>query len=421
MQIYAATYLLPVNAPPVAGGALAVHRGRIAAVGTLADVRRVCDGTVREFPGSVIMPGLVNPHTHLELTHFPAWKIRKGIDYSPRTYVDWVIQVIKIRRALTTDELIHSVREGIRKSLECGTTMIGDILTDGSLAPLYHESPLSGRLFREALGRDPARCGALLKELGRDLETPPAGRLKSGLSPHAPHTLSARFMNDVVGLARERGVPTMIHLAESPEEEQFLYDTSGRIADLLYPFAGWENYLPAPGHASSAAYLDGLGVLDSSTTVVHAVQVTPADVDILKRRGVSVVLCPRSNDRLVVGKAPVALLKKAGLPLALGTDSLASNDSLSMWDEMRFLLREFPGHFSPEEVLEMATLGAARALHCEAEGGSLETGKRADFLVVKPSRLPGPENLTGAVLEESVVENIYLEGEPLVEEHTGWS
>jgi aminodeoxyfutalosine deaminase len=419
MQIYAASYLLPVNAPPIAGGALAVHHGRIAAVGTLAEVRRACSGTVREFPDCIIMPGLVNPHTHLELTHFPAWKLRKGIDYSPRTYVDWVIQVIKIRRALTADELVHSVREGIRKSLESGTTMIGDILSAGSLAALYHASPFSGRLYREALGQDPARCGALLKELDDALEAFPEGKLKPGLSPHAPHTLSARFMQDVVALARAKGVPTMIHLAESPEEVQFLYDTSGGIADLLYPFAGWENFLPAPRHTSPVAYLDGLGVLDSSTTVVHAVQVSPDDAHILKRRSVSVILCPRSNDRLVVGKAPVALLKKAGIPLALGTDSLASNDSLSMWDEMRFLLREFPDHFTPAEVLEMATLGAARALRCENEGGSLEPGKRADFLVVKPSRLPGPDAITGEVIEESHLENIYLAGEPLVEEVTG--
>jgi cytosine/adenosine deaminase-related metal-dependent hydrolase len=215
-------------------------------------------------------------------------------------------------------------------------------------------------------------------------------------------------------------VPTIIHLAESPEEVQFLHDTSGRIADFLYPFAGWESYLPAPRHVTPVAYLDGLGVLDSSTTVVHAVQVTPADVEILKRCGVSVVLCPRSNDRLVVGKAPVALLKKAGIPLALGTDSLASNDSLSLWDEMRFLLREFPGHFTPEEVLEMATLGAARALRCDNEGGSLEPGKRADFLIVRPSGLAGPDTITGEVIEESHLENIYLGGDPLVEEAAGW-
>ncbi|MCM2357305.1 MAG: amidohydrolase family protein [Geobacteraceae bacterium] len=412
MQIFAATYVLPVSAPPIAGGAIAVDNGRIVALGTMAELRRIYGAPVREYPGCVIMPGLVNAHTHLELTHFPSWKLRKGIDYSPRTYVDWVIQVIKIRRALTSDELAHSVCEGVRKSLECGTTTVGEILTDRSLLPIYQKSPLSGRLYCEAVGHDPVRCAELLRSLEDALTTFAGDGLKPGLSPHAPHTLSPRFMEEVAGLARGYSVPTVIHLAESPEEAAFFHDSSGKIAEILYPFAGWQEYLSAPRRTTPTAYLDSLGVLDQATTVVHCVHVTPADAEILKRRGVIAVLCPRSNDRLAVGKAPAALLKKAGIPLALGTDSLASNDSLSMWDEMRFLLREFPGTFSPAEALEMATLGAARALHLEREAGSLEKEKRADFLVVRPGRLPAPEEITGAVIEESQIEEIFLRGEP---------
>ena len=108
MQIFAASCLLSVSSPPITGGAMVVENGRIAAVGPLAELRRAWPGPVREFPGGVIMPGLVNAHTHLELTHFPAWKIRKGLHYMPRTYADWIIQVIKIRRSLTATELAHS-------------------------------------------------------------------------------------------------------------------------------------------------------------------------------------------------------------------------------------------------------------------------------------------------------------------------
>jgi len=122
MQIYAASYLFPVSSPPLAGGAIAVADGRIVDAGPLDRLRAEYSAPVREFPDCVIMPGLVNAHSHLELTHFSSWKLRKGIDYSPRTYVDWVIQVIKIRRNLTRSELEHSVMEGIRVSLECGTT-----------------------------------------------------------------------------------------------------------------------------------------------------------------------------------------------------------------------------------------------------------------------------------------------------------
>lgn len=411
MHIYAASYLLPVSTPPIAGGAIVTDNGRIVAVGPLAELRRLYSAPVREFPGCVIMPGLVNAHTHLELTHFPSWKLRKGIDYSPRTYLDWVIQVIKIRRALTADELIHSIHEGIHKSIECGTTMVGEILSDGSLTPVYRESLLAGRLYREAIGQDPARCEELLRSLEETLATFQSDRLKPGLSPHAPHTLSPRFMQDVAGLAQRFSVPTVIHLAESREETEFMHGSGGKIAELLYPFADWENYLPPPRRTTPTAYLDELGALNEATTVVHCVHITPSDAEILKRRGVSVVLCPRSNNRLVVGKAPAALLKKAGIPLALGTDSLASSDSLSMWDEMRFLLQEFPATFSPAEALELATLGAARALLLDHEAGSLEHGKRADFLVVKPSRLPAPEEITEAVIEENQIEELYLSGE----------
>lgn len=412
MQIYAASYLLPVSSPPVAGGAIVTENGRIVDSGTLAEMRGLYNAPVSEFPGCVIMPGLVNAHTHLELTHFPSWKLRKGIDYSPRTYVDWVIQVIKIRRALTPEELAHSVREGIYKCLEGGTTTVGEILTDRSLIPIYQKSPLSGRLYCEAVGHDPVRCAGLLHALEETLTAFPGNGLQPGLSPHAPHTLSPRFMQEVAELARRHVVPTVVHLAESPEEAEFLHDSTGKIAELLYPFAGWESYMPAPRRTTPTAFLDSLGVLNPATAAVHCVHVTPSDAEILKRRGVSAVLCPRSNDRLVVGKAPAALLKKARIPLALGTDSLASNDSLSLWDEMRFLLGEFPGVFTPAEALEMATLGAAKALHLEHEAGSLEKGKRADFLVVRPARMAGPEEIAGAVIEESRIEGIYLRGEP---------
>lgn len=412
MQIYAASYLLPVSTPPIAGGAIVTDdNGRIVELGTLAELRGRYSAPVSDFPGCVIMPGLVNAHTHLELTHFPSWKLRKGVDYSPRTYVDWVIQVIKIRRALTVDELINSVREGIKKSLECGTTTVGDILTDRSLLRVYQESPLSARLYCEAIGQDTAHCAALLQALGETLTSFADGRLKPGLSPHAAHTLSARFMQEVVALAHSSAVPIAVHLAESLDEVRFLHDSSGPIAELLYPFAGWENYLPAPRRTTPTAYLDSLGVLNRATSVVHCVHITPADADILKRSGAGAVLCPRSNERLAVGKAPAALLKKAGIPLALGTDSLASNDSLSLWDEMRFLLKAFPGTFSPAEVLEMATLGGAQALHLGAEVGSLEKDKQADFLVVKPAMLPAAGELIEVVIEESQIEEIFLRGE----------
>ena len=410
MQIFAASYLLPISSPPVAGGAIVVDNGRIVDSGTLEEMRKIHSAPVREFPGCVIMPGLVNAHTHLELTHFPSWKLRKGIDYSPRTYVDWVIQVIKISRALTRDERINSVREGIHKSLECGTTAIGEILTDRGLLPIYHGSPLSGRLYFEAIGHDPAACGTLIDALEKDLASFSRGRLLPGLSPHAPHTLSASFMKDVQALAGRYSVPTAIHLAEAREELAFAHDSTGAIADLLYAFTGWTGYIPPPRRMTPVSYLDSLGALTSNTAAVHCVQVTPADLEIVKKRGCTVVLCPRSNDRLTVGTAPAHLLKKAGIPLALGTDSLASNDSLSLWDELRFLRRQFPGVFTPRELLGMVTLGSAQALQLQNEVGSLERGKSADFLVAALPLPASAEGLHEALIEQSRLEEVFIGG-----------
>jgi cytosine/adenosine deaminase-related metal-dependent hydrolase len=410
MQIYAASYLLPMTGPPVAGGAIAVADGRIVAVGSLEEVRSAHAAPLREFPGSVIMPGLVNAHTHLELTHFPSWKLRKGIDYSPRTYVDWVIQVIKIRRALTRDERVNSVREGIHKSLECGTTAIGEILTDRSLLPLYHGSPLSGRLYFEAIGHDPVVCGTLLDGLEKDLASFSPGRLRPGLSPHAPHTLSASFMKDVQALACRHAIPTATHLAEAREELAFAHDSTGAIAELLYPFTGWSGYIPPPRRMTPVTCLDSVGLLTPGTAAVHCVQVTPADVEIPRKRDCAVILCPRSNDRLAVGRAPVHLLKKAGIPLALGTDSLASNDSLSLWDEMRFFSDQFPGEFTPADILAMATIGAARAISIQHETGSLEPGKSADFLVVGTAHPGAGDELYEAVIREGQVEELFVGG-----------
>ena len=413
MQIYAASYLFPVSSPPLAGGAIAVAEGRIVDVGTLDRLRADYGAPVREFPGSVIMPGLVNAHTHLELTHFSSWKLRKGIDYSPRTYVDWVIQVIKIRRSLSRQELEHSLREGIRVSLECGTTTIGEIVSDRTLVPFYEGTDIFGRLFLEAIGQDPGRTSSFLADIEKTVASFAGGGLRPGLSPHAPHTLSSAFLQELAGLARDHSIPAVIHLSESREEAAFMHDSSGKIAELLYPFADWDPYLPSPRRTTSTAYLESLGVLNPLTSAVHCVHITPDDAHILKKHGVTAILCPRSNERLAVGKAPAALLKNCGIPLALGTDSLASNDSLSLWDEMRFLRREFPGLFTPDEVVEMATLGAAKALHLESEAGSLEKGKRGDFLVLTPPRITSPNDLAEALIEVSRLDEVFVGGKAI--------
>ena len=412
MKIYAASHLYPVSSPPIEGGAMAVEDGRIVAVGTRAEITAGHTGPVTEYPGCVIIPGLVNAHSHLELTHFPSWKIRKGIDYSPRTYSDWIIQVIKIRRALTGPEIGQSVLEGIRISLESGTTSIGEIVSDPRLLPLFHRSGLSGRVYLEAIGQAPSHWQRVLSLISESVSSPWEGVLRPGVSPHTAHTLSPALLSAVRELADRYSLPLAIHLAESRDELDFFFDSSGPIAEKLYPFVDWKDCLPSPRRTTPAEYLDEFGLLGAATTAIHCVHLSPAEVELLKKSGVRVVLCPRSNDKLDVGKAPVRRLKRAGIPLALGTDSLASNDSLSLFDEARFLVRQFPDDFTHDEALRMATLSGASVIDRAPEIGSLEKGKRADFLVVALQEGRSGD-LSTAIIEEGKILEVYVQGDSL--------
>lgn len=381
--IYSASWLVSPHAAPLSGGAILVCDGVIIAMGSLKELRRDhAAAAVIDYPGCAILPGFVNAHTHLELSHFSAWRLRTHVDYNPRNFVDWIIQLIKIKRGLKPEDYGASVREGMRMCLEAGTTAIGEIVGNPSLTSLYRTSLLSGRLFVELSGHEPSTFRSLLEHVVESSFVDMPTNFVAGLSPHAPYTIGDENLPLIRKTAISHNLPLAIHISESTAETDFIFDSSGPLAEILYPFVNWERYLMPPRRCSSVQLLDRAGLLTPSTLAVHCVHVTLADTIILKERGVSVALCPRSNDCLDVGRAPVAMLKKLRIPLALGTDSLASNDSLSLWDEMRFALDTFPQELSPLDVFQMVTSNTAAALGISSTSGSLEPVKRADFQVV---------------------------------------
>lgn len=380
--IHAAAWLINPDLPPIAGGAILIRNGQVAATGTLAELKKNHSAVVVEHHDCAILPGFVNAHTHLELTHFPSWRLRTHVDYNPRSFTDWIIQLIKITRGLQAEDFRASLVEGLRKCVESGTTAVGDIVSHYDLASSYNVPPIRGRLFFEALGHDPARYRERLDQAATAIEGLREATITTGLSPHTPYTSSESNLPLIQNMANARNLPLAIHISESQAESDFIFDTSGPLAEKLYPFVGLEQYLVPPRHCSSTELLDRNGLLTPATLAVHCVHINLADAQILKKRGVTVCLCPRSNDRLDVGRAPLALLKKFEIPLALGTDSLASNDSISLWDEMRFALDMFSGDLSPAEVFRMATSGGAAALGLSDRIGILEIGKHADFQVI---------------------------------------
>jgi cytosine/adenosine deaminase-related metal-dependent hydrolase len=411
MQIIAASHLLPINSPPLQGGAVAFEDGIIKAVGTLEDIRRDISAPVLEFPGYALLPGLVNAHTHLELTHFQAWLLRKGLQYSPRTFVDWIIQVIKIKRTLQPDELISSLREGLDISLQAGTTMVGDVLSDLRLLPAYCDTALSGRIYLEFIGQSTPNN---VEELQQHVKGVPEGFL-AGVAPHSPYTVSADYFSSIANAARSCNLPITMHLAESREEMAFFHDSTGKIATDLYPFVNWEQYIPMPLRTTPISWIDAANGFGPDFLAVHLVHINSSDARIIKQSGASVVLCPRSNQRLDVGRAPLHLFRSLDIPIALGTDSLASNDSLSLWDEMRFLLELYPDQLTPVELLVMGTLNGAKAIGREMEAGSLEPGKRADFLLVEPLHPPFTADLPEQLLYNSRVSGVWTGGRNAVQ------
>ena len=416
-KLYRARYLLPIAAAPIEDGALLVEEGRIAAVGRFASLCRF-NAEIVDFGDAVLLPPMANAHTHLELTHYPRWQSIVEETATPKSFVDWILQVIRVKRQQSTERFLPSLQEGIQISLTSGTGAVGDILSCFPARAAYVDSPMKGRVFFETLGRDPARNREILRAIGSLLDEGRAGSLVSGISPHSPYTLSAEYLEEIFDFARRRRVPVVTHLAESAEEVAFLQNASGPLAQVLYPYVGWSEMVPPPARRTPVAYLEERGGLVAGNLLVHGVQVASADLGRLARSGATVVLCPRSNARLGVGRAPVELYREQGVPLALGTDSLASCETLSLWDEVAFARNWFDNFLPPRLLLSMATRGGAAALGLDGEMGVFAVNWGAHFQVLVPPTLP-----TLADLEEFLcspgrtaeVSALYLDGRDVLQ------
>jgi cytosine/adenosine deaminase-related metal-dependent hydrolase len=387
--LYLARFLLPIGAAAIEHGALLVENGRIADVGPAGSLRQAHPGAeLCDFGQAILLPPLVNAHTHLELTAFPEWAVKLGETAAVTSFVDWIKRVIRVKRGTHLDRFLPSLRAGIQQSLASGTGAVGDILSFFPARVGYAGSPLRGTLFLETLGRDPGQGRKILQGIGGVLDEKSAGQMQLGLSPHSPYTLSLEYLEAVLDYGRRRRVRRSIHLGESPAEAVFLADSDGEIATMLYPHVGWEAMLPPPARRSPVAYLGEAGGLQPETLLVHGVQVDAEDAAAIAAAGATMVLCPRSNARLEVGTAPVELYLRHGVNLALGTDSLASCDSLSIWDEIAFARRQFSPWLCPNHLLRMATLNGAQALGLGGQMGSLAPGWGAHFQLLRPATLP---------------------------------
>ncbi len=396
MRILTARWVFPVASPPIPSGAVAVEAGAIVEVGPARAVTAARpEAECWDLGEAALLPGLVNCHTHLELASLPRPVGEAG-------FVPWVVALVEGRREITPEAREAIAGSGAGALLACGTTSVGDVSTAGQSIPALRRLGLRGVVYREILGLHPDAAEHRLRAAQEDLRAMQAqaaeGRLRIGLSPHSPYGLSELLFRGCDSLLLQTGMPVCIHAAESPEEVEFLATGGGAIPGRLYPAVGCPDPPPRRRARSPAAYLEMVGALAWRPLLVHAVHVDAEDILLMVRRGVSVAHCPRSNLRLSGATAPVPACLARGLPVGLGTDSLASAPSLDLWDEMRAALALHAGSLTAADILSLGTLRGARALGLGAQVGSLEPGKRADLVAVSAA------GVTAADPERSLLE-----------------
>ncbi|MGH3041754.1 MAG: amidohydrolase family protein [Gaiellaceae bacterium] len=370
--VYQADWVVPVEGEPVRSGGVAVEDGRIVAIGPAAEL----DGERRAFTDAVIVPAFVNAHSHLEYAVYAGFG--DGFSFPP-----WIDLHVTRKRRLLEGDAVGVARLGAAECLRSGIGTIGDASFTGATAPACADLGLAGIVYLEVFGDDPAAARARFEELGAEVAGFLSERLRLGVSPHAPYTTSAGVYGACAGL----GVPLATHLAESEAEQEWLLYGTGAMtaaAELLVEPAG----------RTGIRMLAEEGLLGPNVLAAHGVHVDAEEIRLLAEHGVGVAHCPRSNAILGCGAAPLAGLLEAGVRVGLGTDSPASTPSFDMFEEMRtavYMARareRRPDALSANAALELATLGAARALGLGDETGSLAAGKRADLAVVSLAGSP---------------------------------
>ncbi len=372
---YRARWVVPVSSPPIEDGIVACDDGVIAYVGPTASAPR---GDDLDLGNAILLPGLVNTHTHLELTAMRGFLEELAFD-------EWIDTLRRGRAAALDDEsLLDSARLGVIEGIEHGITTFADTCASGVAARAMRECGVRGIMYQETFGPDPAACAASLAELARNvtrLREEETDLVRIGVSPHAPYTVSDDLYRAVAAYAREERLPLAMHIAEGAEEHALVTVGAGVFADRL----ARRGIVTHARARSPVELLASLGVLVPGALLIHAVRVDAADIATIARHECTVAHCPASNAKFGHGVAPLLALLDAGIPVGLGSDSVASNNRMDILDEARLaVLLANAGAASPRALpaaraLELATIGGARALGLAQHVGSLEVGKSADL------------------------------------------
>ena len=389
----AARWLIPVEGAPIHRGALLIgHDGRVQAVGPDSNVPRPSDVREEDLGEAVILPGLINSHTHLELTGF-AEQVRE------REFPAWIRKLQTLKTTRTPAEYVEAARQGLKNCYASGVTTVADTGDSGAAIQALAEAGGSGVAYQEVFGPHPSQADESLTELRDKVRASwhwATGRVRLGVSPHAPYTVSGRLFSAVAQWATTEGLPLAVHAAESQAEVELLAAGSGPFAEA---WATRGIPLPEPLGRTPVQWLAEHGVLTDRTLCIHAVQTGPQDIGLLADSGAAVAHCPLSNRAHGHGAAPLSSLLQAGIRVGLGTDSEVSVGRLNLLAEARAAADLAP--LEADDLIALCTLGGARALGLDAETGSLRPGKWADCTVVRLGKEPGGSPAEGILASSS--------------------
>lgn len=390
--LHTAPLVVPVSRPPIADGAVAVEGDTIARVGSRADlVSAYPDAEVSEWEGTLI-PGLVNAHTHLQYTSFA----RVGAERHP-SYVHWSESFVREYETRRDEDWAATARAGIEAGLRSGVTAFGDIVTDEVAMTALADAGVAGVSYFEIIGVPLETWHEEVKERVTTIlnSTPTSAAFRVGLSPHTPYTVDEPVLIDAAALARQLGVRLHVHLAEVDSEDSYYRTGTGPLVDRIMMRVGrpWSVVARGGSGMGAAEYAKHCGLLGSDSHMAHGVYLDEEGREILDRAGTYVALCPRSNLTVGGDPPPVADYLRENRPIAVGTDSLGSSQSLDLLEDVALLaeLARDVGYENAdleERLLHAATLGGATALGLEDVVGSLAPGKRADLAVFAVDSVP---------------------------------
>lgn len=381
MEILSAKWLVPVASAVISEGSLVIGDGRIIDIGERSNIVKNYPGVVERTSDCVLMPGLVNAHMHLELSHLH--NISSPV--AGGDFTDWVSNLLlqRDRSNLNRSEIISAINAVLLDQNRSGVALIADV---------------GNEIFSE-LNDKPAdnwpELVRMVEILAPNNEAVKVARHKIAKLPsylplcaHAAYSTSSEVLVATKARCRRLNHIFSIHTAENSAELEFLRSGLGCFRDFLEKRRSWDGTFTFTEHGFSGtiAYFDHLGLLDVQTLLVHAVHVSREELQVAADRGTHVCLCPGSNQFLGVGVAPVENMLAVGILPALGTDSRASNTSLDMWREMRLLAAEH-AEVDSYDILAMATLGGADSLQRGIDFGSLAIGKSSKILQVSSPAL----------------------------------